>query len=147
MDKNITMSQKEIKKYDIIKKLINKELNGGEAAELLNLTSRHVRRLKKKVRQHGIKGLIHGNRDETGNRNMPDKERKTIIALLREHYHDFGPLLASEKLDERHNIKRDKGTIRSIMIAEGLWQPRRKKKEKHRQWAPKKSKRRRNDTI
>lgn len=139
MGSYITMSQKEVKKYDIIKKVISKELNGSQAAELLDLTSRHVRRLKKKVKQKGIKGLIHGSRGKPGNRRLPDKERERIVALLKEHYPDFGPLLASEKLDERHRIKRDKGTVRSIMIAEGLWQPRQKKKEQHREWRQRKA--------
>jgi hypothetical protein len=70
---------------------------------------------------------------------MSDKERQKIIALLKEHYPDFGPLLASEKLDERHGIKRDKGTIRSIMIAEELWKPKSKKKETHREWRQRKA--------
>lgn len=139
MDTCITMSQKEVKKYDIIKKVINRELNGPAAANLLNLTVRHIRRLKRKVNQNGIKGLIHGNRGRIGNRRIPDKERQEIAGLLREHYHDFGPTLASEKLDERHELKRDKGTIRSIMISEGLWQPRRKKKEKYREWRQRKA--------
>ncbi|MFH1187869.1 MAG: ISNCY family transposase [bacterium] len=139
MDKNITMSLKEIKKYDIIKKLINGELNGSEAADLLNLTVRHIGRLKKKVKQDGIKGLIHNNRGRIGNRRIPDKERQEIADLLHEHYHDFGPTLASEKLDERHGIKRDKGTIRSLMISENLWQPKHKKKETHREWRQRKA--------
>lgn len=58
---------------------------------------------------------------------------------MREHYHDFGPTLAAEKLEERNGFKRDKGTIRSIMISENLWQLRRKKKEKHREWRQRKS--------
>jgi len=139
MDAYITMSQKEVKKYDILKKLINNELNGSEAANLLNLTVRHIRRLKKKVNQNGIKGLIHGNRGRIGNRRIPDQEREEIAGLLREHYHDFGPTLAAEKLEERHGLKRDKGTIRSIMINENLRHPRREKKEKHREWRQRKA--------
>lgn len=133
------MSLKEVKKYDIIKKVISKEINGSDAAELLDLTVRHIRRLKKKVKEEGIKGLIHGSRGKIGNRRIPDKEKQKIITFLHEHYPDFGPLLASEKLDERHKIKRDKGTIRTIMITEGLWEPKRKKKEKHRAWRQRKA--------
>ena len=128
------MSQKEVKKYDIIKKVIDKLLSGSEAAKLLNLSTRHIRRLKKRVIEKGIKGLIHGSRGKQGNRSIPEKEKKEIIELLHEHYHDFGPLLASEKLDEVHKIKRDKSTIRAIMIAEKLWKPKQKKKETHREW-------------
>jgi len=139
MDTNITMSQKEIKKYDIIKKLINKELKESETSKLLNLTTRHIRRLKKAVLEKGAKGLVHGNRGKTSNREMPEKEKSEIIDLLHKHYYDFGPLLASEKLDEIHGIKRDKSTIRSIMINENLWKPKNKKKEKHREWRQRKA--------
>jgi len=139
MDNYIIMSQKEIKRYDIIKKVIDKEFNGADAAKLLNLSTRHIRRLKKKVKEKGAKGLTHGNRGRTGNRRMPDMERQEIISLIKKHYSDFGPLLASEKLEERHKIKRDKGTIRAIMIEEGIWIPKRKKKEKHRAWRQRKT--------
>lgn len=139
MDNYITMSQKEIKKYDIVKKLISKELNGSEAAELLNLTTRQIRRLKAKVGKNGIKGLIHGNRGKPSNRRIPDKERQRIANLIKRKFSDFGPTLAAEKLDELHKIKRDKGTVRSIMIAEEIWKPKRKKEEKHREWRQRKA--------
>ncbi len=139
MDKYITMSQKEVKKYDIIKRLINKEFNGSEAARLLSLTTRQIRRLKKKVIEYGVAGLIHCNRGKTGNRAIPDKERKKIVELLHKHYADFGPTLATEKLEEKHKIKRDKGTIGAILIDEGLWIPKQKKKETHREWRQRKN--------
>jgi len=133
------MSLTEIKKYDIIKKVMGKELNGSEAAEMLGLTVRHVRRLKRKVDKNGIKGLIHGNRGKPSNRRMPDNEKSKIADLIREHYSDFGPLLATEKLAERHKINRDKSTVRSIMIKEGIWTPKAKKKETHREWRQRKA--------
>jgi len=135
----ITMSLQEVKKYDIVKKTISKELNGTQAARLLNLSTRQIRRLKAKVKDQGAQGLVHGNRGKPGNRHMPSKERQKIVALLREHYADFGPLLASEKLAERHQIIRDKNTVRSIMIAEELWHPHAKKKELHRSWRERKA--------
>lgn len=141
MDNYIIMSQKEIDKYDIIKKLIKKEINGTDASNLLNITTRHVRRLKRNVEKNGIKGLIHGNRNKQGNRQIPEKEKQKIIKLLHEKYYDFGPLLASEKLAENHNISRNKETIRSIMIKEKLWKPKIKKVKEYR------SLRRRKDNV
>lgn len=139
MDYYITMSQKEVCQYDIIKKLINQELNGAEAAGLLNFTARHIRRLKRKVLANGLKGLIHLSRGKPSNRRLPEDERQKIISLLHKYYADFGPLLASEKLAERHKIERNKETIRSIMIAEKLWQPKQKKKEQYREWRQRKA--------
>ncbi len=139
MAKYIIMSQKEINRYDIIKRVINKELNGTEASKLLILSARQIRRLKKKVKEKGAKGLTHGNRGRTSNRKMPNRERQNIISLIKNHYSDFGPLLASEKLLERHQIEKDKGTIRAIMIEEGIWKPKAKKKEQHREWRQRKA--------
>jgi len=139
MDKYITMSQKEVRKYDIIKKIINKEINGTEASNILNITTRHVRRLKNKVKEKGIRGLAHGNRNKEGNRKMPNKEKDKIKELLHKKYPDFGPTFATEKLEEVHQIKKDSKTIRTIMIKEGLWKPKRKKKDKYRQWRQRKA--------
>ena len=139
MDTNITMSQKEVKKYDIIQKVIKKELKGSEAASLLKLTTRQIRRIKKKVIEHGIKGLAHGSRGKPSNRKMPDAKRREIITLLHAHYPDFGPTLAAEKLEEMHGIKCDKGTVNTIMVSEGLRKPKQKKKEQHREWRQRKA--------
>ena len=140
MDKQlIVMSTKELKQYDIIKKVINKELKGVEAAKLLSITDRHFRRLKKKVITQGAKGLIHGNRGKPSNRRLPETERQRIINLINKYYADFGPLLAAEKLASRHNIHRHPSTIRNIMIAEGIWRPKQKQKKQYRSWRARKA--------
>jgi len=135
----ITMSQKEINRYDIIKKLLNKEINGPDTVDLLDLSARQVRRLKVRVKEYGAQGLIHGNRGKPSNRQIPDKEKEEIITLLHEHYTDFKPGFATEKLEENHKIIRDSKTIRQIMIDEGLWQPRKKKNSDYRSWRQRKA--------
>jgi hypothetical protein len=133
------MSNREIKRYDVIKKLIGCEINGSEAAELLQLSVRHTKRLKAKVKKQGAAGLVHGNRGQAGNHKLPDKEKQKIITLIRRHYPDFKPGFAAEKLRERHNIVRDPKTIRQIMIGEGLWKAKVKKKNIHRSWRQRKA--------
>jgi hypothetical protein len=51
--------------------------------------------------------------------------RRTVLALVRERYPDFGPTLATEKLAERHGLKIGVETLRQWMMAEGLWIDRR----------------------
>ena len=124
----IIMTTKELDRFQIIKKLIGQHINGPKAANLLRLSVRQIKRLKAKVIKLGPKGLIHGNRGQTSHHKIDNQEKKKISQLLRQHYHDFGPTLASEKLFENHGINRDPKTIRRIMIEEGLWKPRLKKK-------------------
>lgn len=95
MDNHIIMSQKEVNRYDIIQKTIKKEIKGIEAAEILNLTDRHIRRLKKKVAKEGLQGLIHAGRGKPSKRKLPAEETEKIKKLLHEHYPDFGPAFAS----------------------------------------------------
>lgn len=134
------MSAKELDRFQIIKKLIGQHINGTEAADLLRLTTRHIRRLKSKVKQFGPKGLIHGNRGRVSHNKIDDNEMKKIIGLLHHHYRDFKPTFASEKLWENHGIDHDPKTIRQIMMDERLWQPRSKNQAaKHRAWRERRS--------
>jgi len=135
MTEIISMSQKEIKRYGVIKKLLNREFNGTVAADILELSIRHIRRLKGKVSESGAKGLINCSRGKVSNRKIPDQTRDEIIKLLSEKYYDFGPSFATEKLAENHGINHDSKTIRQIMIDEGLWKPKSKKQASiHRAW-------------
>lgn len=135
----ITMSHKEIKRYDIIKRLMNKDLNGSEAADILRLSVRHIKRLKAKVKEKGAAGLAHGSRGKPGNRKIPEQERQRIIKLLSRYYSDFKPGFAAEKLSEKYHIIRDPKTIRQIMINKGWWKPKQKKKLAHRSWRQRKA--------
>ena len=135
----ITMTPKEIKRYDIIKKIISKEINGSETARLLKLSVRHIRRLKGKVRKRGAAGLVHASRGKPSNRKISNQEKQKITKLLHQYYSDFKPGFASEKLREKHNIARDPKTIRQIMIDEELWKPKQKKKSVHRCWRQRKA--------
>lgn len=121
------MSTKDIDRHEILKRLIRKEILRSHAAKLLQLTPRHVTRLKVAVITFGAAALIHKQRGKPSHNRMPNKERKKIAGLLQEKYPDFGPTFAAEKLREIHKIDHDPKTICAIQIEEGLWKPRRTK--------------------
>ena len=56
------MSPSERKKMRTIIKLINGEINGTKAAQLLKITTRQVRNLKKQVLEEGVGGVVHKNK-------------------------------------------------------------------------------------
>ena len=133
------MSTQDIDRYEIIKRTMRGELTNQDASRLLSLSIRHTKRLKAAVRHRGPSALIHGNRGKRGNNRIPEDERATIASLLHEHYHDFGPTFASEKLEAQHRIDRDPKTVRDIMIAERLWKPRKQRAgSEHRSWRQRK---------
>ena len=59
--------------------------------------------------------------------------------IVKKNYVDFGPTLASEKLEENHRIKISGETLRKLMIKWEYWKPKiRKKNKQYRSWRPRK---------
>lgn len=135
----LTMTTKEVHRFSIIKKLIDREINASHAAKLLHLSIRQTKRLKSKVAKSGAKALIHASRGKPGNRRMPEEEKEKIVEILKNKYADFKPTFAAEKLRANHRIQRDPKTIRQIMIEEDLWKPRRKKQGEYHAWRQRKA--------
>ena len=134
----LVMSQREIKRLQIIQKVLEKEINQQEAAEVLRISDRQVRRVVKQVREVGAKGIAHQLRGRKGNRRIDSKIRSQIIGIYRKVYEGFGPRLASEKLLEREKIKINEETLRLWLIKEGLWKKRKGQKEKKRSFRARK---------
>lgn len=140
MEDLITMTHKEVERYEVIQELIRGEINATEASVRLSLTKRHIKRMKKSVRIHGIRGLIHKLRGKEGNR--LDKERKeSVMRIIQKKYADFGPTLIAEKLQaEDTPITIHATTIRGYMIKEHLWKPKKRRTNgQHREWRPRRN--------
>ncbi len=75
------MSAKEIARYGVIENTIEGYLKADLAAEELCLSKRQIFRLKRKLKEEGIEGLIHGNRGRASPRRIPDPVRDTIDYL------------------------------------------------------------------
>jgi hypothetical protein len=137
-NQTITMTKKEAGRYEVIKDLLDKKIDGKEASRLLGLCIRQVKRIKAAVKHLGIKGAIHGNRGKESNRKIDQQILEETRRYLKETYHDFNPLLAKEKLSELNKINLSKETVRQLMIKEGLWQSRKKREAKKHFWRERK---------
>ena len=133
----VQMSQRELRRLHVIHKTIEGLLKQTEAAELLILSARQIRRLIKKVEEGGDAGIIHKARGKPSNRELPKKIKAKVIELYRQKYEGFGPLLAAEKLLERDSVTVNDETLRKWLIESGDWKKTRKGR-KHRQWRPRK---------
>lgn len=130
----ITMTIKESRRYNIIKELINKKINGTDASKQLGLSLRQIKRIKAKVLSLGIKGVIHSNRGKISHNETDPEIIARAKVLLHEKYSDFNPLLAQEHLCDDDKIYTNKETVRKWMIEEGLWKPRNKRAIKKHSW-------------
>lgn len=58
----IPMTSRSLTRYSIINKLIEGAINGTEAAKQLSLSLRHIKRLKKAVREEGAQAHLQPKR-------------------------------------------------------------------------------------
>lgn len=133
----IMLSQRELKRLHLIRKALEGTLKQVEAADILLLSDRQIRRIIKRVRLEGDGGITHKSRGRPSNRRLPKKIKEKAIKLYRERYKGFGPTLASEKLFEIDRIKINDETLRNWLIESGDWKKVRKGRE-HRQWRERK---------
>jgi len=121
----VTMSKREFDQLEVLLGVQSGRLRVVDACALLGRSRRHVFRLLRGLRNGGAASLVSKRRGRPSNRRLPDAVRQLALTLVREHYGDFGPTLAAEKLAERHGCTVSRETLRGWMVADGLWRDRR----------------------
>jgi hypothetical protein len=134
----VIMSVKELRRVHVIRQTMEQKLTQVQAGTLLGLTTRHIRRLIKRVEQAGDQGLAHRGRGKPSNRRIPDKVKLMMLKLYEKRYGDFGPTLAAEKLAERHGLTLSDETLRRWLRARGVEHFTRRKRP-HRAWRERKA--------
>jgi len=128
------MSSRELNRVEVMGRVGSGDLKLSDAAVMLELSYRQIKRLWRRYRQVGSKGLKHGNAERPSNRSKPLKLRRRVVNLIRKKYSGseearFGPTLAAEHLAEEDGIVLGHETLRLWMLQEGLWSRQRKRKK------------------
>jgi hypothetical protein len=98
----------------------------------MEVSYRQAKRLYRRYRARGAKGLRHRSAGRASNRAAPRRLRHRVLALIRAKYSGgvddrFGPTLAAEHLASEDGIRVDHETLRRWMLAAGLWSRARKR--------------------
>src|SRR5438874_1196900 len=94
----IPMSQRERDVLKIMQAVLQGERTQAEAAQLLGLSVRQVRRIQRKLEAGGDAAIIHGLRGKPSNHQPDSILKRSALDAYRKRYPDFGPTFASEKL-------------------------------------------------
>ena len=123
MDELLTMSKQELTRLEIMNRVKEKHLTQKEAAKMLNLSIRQIKRLFHAYKAQGAKGIVSRRRGKTSNHRLDVNLAQKALDLIEWKYSDFGPTLAHEKLIEVHQLSLSRESVRKIMIEEGIWKP------------------------
>lgn len=127
------MSQKELQRVSVISSCVKGDLACARAAALLDLTPRHVKRLKSRYRQGGEAALAHASRGRPSHRRLPQRVRDRILQLARTTYAGFNDHHLCEKLCEGEGFSLGRETLRRLLRSAGIGSPRKRRAPTHRQ--------------
>ncbi len=134
------MTQAERDRLVALKKARKKLITQKQAAEEIGVTERQVRRLLGKLRRKGDRAVIHELRGRPSNRKLPGElEQRAMVILSDPVYRGFGPTLAAEYLEKKHEIAVSKETLRGWMVEAGLWKAGQRRIVEVHQWRPRRS--------
>jgi hypothetical protein len=129
----VTLSKRELDRLDVIRRVRGRHLTQREAATILGIGERQVRRLCAELERMGPAGLVSRRRGQPSNNRLPADVRVRALTIVRSRYPDFGPTLANEKLAELHDLHVSVETLRKWMVEDGLWVPRSRRRRRAQQ--------------
>ena len=126
------MSTRELERAGVFARVVAGTLSLQSAAEILAMSYRQAKRVCRRYRAEGARGVRHRSVGRPSNRARATTDRARALALVREKYSGtsaerFGPTLAAEHLASEDGVVVDHETLRRWMLADGLWSRARKR--------------------
>ena len=85
----ILMGQRELKRWHLMELVKGGKITLREAGEKIGVSYRQAKRIRRAIRERGIKALVHGNRGRPSNHRIEETLRERVLGLSRELYWDF----------------------------------------------------------
>ena len=131
------MSARELTRVEVLSRVKAGTRSVASAATVLAVSDRQAKRLARRYRAEGAKGLKHRSAGRASNHAWPTADRERVVALVRKKYSGpvderFGPTLAAEHLAREDGVTVHHDTRRRWLLAAGLWS-RARKRSPHRQ--------------
>lgn len=123
------LTKEEKRKLRVIKRVINKEINGPRAAKLLKVSTRQIRNLKRQVYIEGDAGIIHKNRYNKPINTYDLSIRKELAHIYRTEFKGTNFTVFAEAMQER-GYEQSRSTIYNILRQQRIRSPQRKKKKR-----------------
>src|SRR2546425_12679689 len=111
----LIVSQRDLQRMHVIQLTLEGRASVWRGAELLGLSARQVKRLRKKMRERGAQGLLHGNRGSRPWNRTVGQVVKKVLQLAKGRYQGLNDTHLTEKLGEKEGMKLSRQTIRRLL--------------------------------
>jgi transposase len=120
-----------MKLQDVLLKAMAKKITWWEAAEIIGVTDRTMRRWRERLEEHGYSGLADRRKGKPSGKQVPLEVVEQVLKLYQETYAGFNIRHFHEKLSEKHGIQLSYTWVQKALQGAGLV-ARRGRRGKHR---------------
>ena len=122
-------TERMMKLQDVLLKAMAKKIRWWDAAEIIGVTDRTMRRWRERLEAEGYSGLVDRRKGKPSDKRVPLARVEEVLRLYREEYFDLNIRHFHEKLGEEHGIelsytwvqKALQGTTWALGIASAYW--------------------------
>lgn len=112
--------ERAMKVQDVMLQAMAKKITWWQAAEILGISDRHMRRWRERYVEEGYNGLLDRRRGKPSRRRVPVATVEKVFALYREKYFDLNVQHFHEKLQAEHGIQLSYTWVKQALQGAGL---------------------------
>jgi len=109
-----------MKVQEVMLRAIARKITWFQAAEILGITDRHLRRWRERYEQGGFDGLLDRRHCQASEKRVPLETVEQVLALYRDRYFDFNVRHFHEKLQEEHGIQLSYTWVKAALQGAGM---------------------------
>jgi len=126
------LNQKELQRIKVIENAVEGRIPVAKAGELLGLSERQVKRLKRRYQATTVEWVRHGNIGRRRAWALKQRVRRKIVNLARTKYAGFNDTHLCEKLAEEEGVIVSRETVRRVLRGAGIASPQKRRAKKYR---------------
>jgi transposase len=127
--------ERAMKFQEVILRAMSKQITWTQAAEILGMSDRNMRRYRNRLDKGGYDGLMDRRTQRPSPKRVPMADAEAVLTLYREQYFDFNVRHFHEKLGEEHGITLSYTWVKNALQEAGLV-ARAKKRGRHHKRRP-----------
>lgn len=115
-----TAAERAMKLQEVLLRATKRKIKWWQAAELMGVGERQMRRWRKRLEEQGPKGLLDRRRGTPSHRRVAKAKSEEVLGLYRDKYFDLNVRHFHEKLREEHEIELSYTWVKQALQAAGL---------------------------
>ena len=112
--------ERAMKVQEVILRAMAKKITWWQAAEIIGISDRSMRRWRQRYEEHGYDGLLDRRRGKPSPKRVPLAQAEEVLRLYQEKYSDLNVRHFHEKLQEAHGIKLSYTWVKLALQGAGL---------------------------